>query len=198
MRQDPALRQGVDKDVRLARSLRGRRSCGGQGIPGGRSRHEWCGQDYFAQAARRGGAHRRGGWRRLRPWPQDWLLCPGARHDRRLQVGVGKHDRGLPRRWPTGPAWAAWCLHVLRRQARSAGGHPFWRREDSPSAGDAGFLACERVASRRAHQQPRPTIPRTGPRCAEDVHGSGGAGHPRSGCGAGARARAGHHHAGGR
>ena len=65
------------------------------------------------------------------------------------------------------------------------------RREDPAGAGDPGGLQRERAAPRRAHEQPRPGLPRGGARRHPHLPGRDHPGDPRRGCRRGAGARPG-------
>ena len=75
--------------------------------------------------------------------------------------------------------------------ARPAGGHAVRRREDAAGAGRPGRVHGKRAAARRTDQQSRSRLARAGARRAAQLPRSGGAGHPRSRCGRGARPAAG-------
>ena len=70
---------------------------------------------------------------------------------------------------------------VLRRRRAQAGRRALRRREDPAGAGDPGRLLGQRAAARRAHQQPRPGLPRGGAGRDPHLRRRDRAGHPRRG-----------------
>ena len=85
-------------------------------------------------------------------------------------------------------ALGARLVPVLRRRRPQAGQRAVRRREDPARARLARRLQRQRAAARRAHQQPRPGLPRGGARRDPHLRGRDHPGHPRRGRRRGARA----------
>ena len=90
-------------------------------------------------------------------------------------------------RGPLGPGF----VPLLRRRRLEARLGALGRREDPARPGGARGLLGQRAAARRAHQQPRPRLPRGGARRHPLVRRRDHPGHPRRGGRARARARPG-------
>ena len=149
--------QGAHQDVRIARGLqrcrpfdRPRFPCRGTGA-------KRRGQDNAAAPARRSPDSRCG---RGRTWPrsQDRLPRPGQRHPRLRRNRVGPHPVRGAGRGRAGFAPALGCVDVQRTSAHATRGHPVRRGEDSAGAGGSRGLHGQRVAARRADQQPRSDV----------------------------------------
>ena len=80
---------------------------------------------------------------------------------------------------------------LLRRRRGEAGPGAVRRREDPARARRPRRVQRQRAAARRAHQQPRPGLPRGGPGRDPQLPGGDRAGHPRRRCGPGAPPRPG-------
>ncbi len=74
---------------------------------------------------------------------------------------------------------------LQRRRRPEARRGALGRREDPSRAGVAGGLPGQRAAARRAHEQPRPGLPRGGARRDPQLRGRDRARHARRGCGRG-------------
>ena len=125
------------------------------------------------------------------PRPQARLLRAGARDPRHLADGAREHAarRAAPHRHRG--AQRARVVPVQRRRRREAGVRALRRREDPARAGHPGGVERQRAAARRAHQQPRPGLPRGGARRDPQLPGRDHPRHPRRGGRRGAGARPG-------
>ena len=94
---------------------------------------------------------------------------------------AGEHaHRRAPAHRHRGPVGAR-LVPVQRRRRAEAGARAVRRREDPAGPGDPGRLQRQRAAARRAHQQPRPRLPRGGAGRDPCLRGRHRAGHPRRG-----------------
>ena len=172
----PLTRQRAVAVLRLAGGLHRRRPRHRPRLPRRRPRPQRRRQDDPAADARRRRhpRHRRG---RAGPRAEDRLLRPGAREPRRRPHGAREHEVGRARPRRDRGAQGARLVPVQRRRRRQAGRRALRRREDPALAGHARRVVGQRAAARRAHQQPRPGLPRGDPRRAADLQGRRRAGH---------------------
>ena len=186
----PLVAKGLTKILRVARGVHRGGSGDRPGFACGDPRPERRGQDHAAApAGRRRDARCRCAGTRARS--QDRLFRPGARHARRRRHGVGEHPARRTRHRRAGSARSARCVHVQRSATRPAAGTLSGGEKTRLALAGSGGVHRQRAAARRADQQPRSRLARTGARRAAQLRRRGGVGDPRPGGGGSAGPAAG-------